>query len=127
MGSKYKAKQFIDAIPGSGGIVSTIAGRVGCNWRTAKRWVTEFPTVKQAYEDECEVPLDMAHSVVIESIKKKNVGDAKWYLTKKGQSRGFVEVKRQQNINYDVSKLSNEQLLRIIKGEDPLDVIDNAG
>jgi len=28
----YTAEQFIKAIPGSGGIISTIARRVGCGW-----------------------------------------------------------------------------------------------
>ena len=121
----YKAKDFIKAIPGSGGIVSTIAKRVGCTWDTAKRWVTEKPTVKLAYDNECEVPLDMAHSVVIESINKKNVGDAKWYLTKKGGHRGFGDTSRNQNINIDISGLSNNQLERLARGEDPLNVISN--
>ena len=41
----YTAKQFIEAIPGSGGIVSTIARRVGCNWYTAKKYIDNYPTV----------------------------------------------------------------------------------
>jgi len=32
----FLLKQFIDAIPGSGGIITTIAKRVGCSWNTAK-------------------------------------------------------------------------------------------
>jgi len=40
MGDHYKASQFIAAIPGSAGIISIIARRVGCDWNTAKKYVT---------------------------------------------------------------------------------------
>ena len=67
----YTAKQFIDAIPGTGGIVATIADRVGCKWHTAKKYIEEYPTVKEVYEDECE------------RIRDGDIPTAKWYLTKK--------------------------------------------
>ena len=37
MGNSYTAQTFIDAIPGTGGIVSAIARKVGCEWNTALR------------------------------------------------------------------------------------------
>lgn len=89
--SQYKATDFIDAIPGSGGIVSTIAKRVGCDWWTAKRYIDSTPTVKAAYDNERETVLDMAESVILKSIKDGDSGDAKWYLTRKGKDRGYVE------------------------------------
>ena len=33
--SLFTAKQFVDAIPGTGGIIDTIAKRVGCDWQRA--------------------------------------------------------------------------------------------
>jgi hypothetical protein len=33
----YNAQQFIKAIKNSGGIITTIAARVGCDWDTAKK------------------------------------------------------------------------------------------
>ena len=50
----YTAKQFIDAIPGTGGIVSTIADRVGCKWHTARKYIEEYPTIKEVYNEEIE-------------------------------------------------------------------------
>ena len=87
----YTAKKFIDAIPGSGGIISTIAKRVGCEWSTAKKYIYEYPTVLQAYQDECEAVTDMAESVLIKSIREGDSADAKWWLSRKGRNRGFVE------------------------------------
>jgi len=79
----YTAEQFINAIPGSGGIISTIAKRVGCRWSTAKKYIEQHTSVKQAYEDEKSVIDDVAESIVITAIKKGDVSTAKWWLAKK--------------------------------------------
>jgi hypothetical protein len=79
----YTAKQFIDAIPGTGGIIATIAKRVGCDWHTAKKYITDYTTVHQAYEDECEEVNDMVVSVILKSIKEGNTQDAKWWASRK--------------------------------------------
>ena len=96
MGAKnhYKAQQFIDAIPGTGGIISTIAAKVGCAWHTAKKYIDGYPTIQKAYQDECEKVLDLAETVIITSIKNKDEQTAKWYLTMKGHDRGYVKTNR---------------------------------
>jgi hypothetical protein len=80
---KYTAEQFIAAIPNSGGIISTIAKRVGCDWYTVKAYMERYPTVQQAYDNECEFTNDMALSVVVTAIKEGDLGTAKWWITKK--------------------------------------------
>ncbi len=79
----YKVQDFVKKIPGTGGIISTISERVGCDWHTAKKYITDYPTVKQAYEDECERVNDLAQSTVLKSIKDGNTADAKWWLARK--------------------------------------------
>jgi len=104
---QLKAEQLIDAIKGSGGIVSTIASRVGCAWHTAKKYIEKYPTVAAAYEDECNKGLDLAESVVIQNIRiaarqaqdavePVNATDAKWYLTMKGAARGYAPTTRSE-------------------------------
>lgn len=66
---QYKAADFIKAIKGSGGIISTIASRVGCDWNTAKKYITAYTTIKDAYDAEIEANTDTAESVVITNIK----------------------------------------------------------
>lgn len=88
--NQYRAQEFIDAIPGSGGIISTIAGRVGCAWHTARKYITEYATVAAAYADECEKVTDIAESTVIKAIRDGDVSAAKWYLTMKGKDRGYM-------------------------------------
>ena len=100
--NQYRAQQFIDAIPGSAGIISTIARRVGCDWHTAKKYIDKFATVKAAYDDECDANLDRAESLIITNIgfglrdqkeHKTTVesADARWYLMMKGKQRGYVQ------------------------------------
>lgn len=80
--NQYTAKQFIDAIPGTGGIVATIAKRVACDWQTAKKYIDTFPSVQRAYQNECETVADMAESVLVKSIQAGDTGDAKWFLSR---------------------------------------------
>ena len=97
----YTAKQFIDAIPGTGGIVSTIADRVGCKWHTARKYIEEYPTIKEVYNEEIERVIDLAEGVLIQNIqiaaKQAKAGrdvdtsDVKWFLSRKAKSRGYVE------------------------------------
>ena len=99
----YTAEQFIKAMPKSGGIISTIAERVGCKWHTAHKYIKEKPTVARAYADECERVTDAAESVVIKRIQAGDSADAKWWLTKKGKDRGFVD--RQEVTGADGGKV----------------------
>ena len=71
--ANYTAAQFIKAIEDSGGIISTIARRVGCDWHTAKRYIEEYATVQQAYQDERNKVIDIAIGV-------SNTGDASWVI-----------------------------------------------
>lgn len=77
---KYSAKQFIKAIPGTGGIISDIADKVGCNWITAKKYVTEFPTVKIVYDEELSRVNDKAKNNIIRAINKNDIQTSKWWL-----------------------------------------------
>ena len=93
---RYLAQDFIEAIPGSGGIITTIASRVGCAWHTAKKYIVEYATVKAAYDDECAKVVDKAESVIIKSLQDDDVQTAKWYLTMKGSDRGYMQTQRQE-------------------------------
>ena len=93
---QYKAQEFIDAIPGTGGIITKIAANIGCSWHTAKKYIDEYATVRQAYDDECERVLDLAESVVIGKLTEKDEQTAKWYLSLKGRHRGYARTERQE-------------------------------
>ena len=92
----YKASQFIEAIPGSGGIISTIAARVGCHWHTARRFCMEVKAVKEVYDDEVEKTYDMAEAVVLKALQKEDIPTAKWYLTMKAANRGYAPTQKNE-------------------------------
>lgn len=111
--AQYSTEQFIKAIPGTGGIVSTLAKRIGCDWKTARKYIEEHPTVKQAYDNECEAVLDMAEGVLLKNITAGDSQDAKWYLSRKGKGRGYVErheLDVSGLLGLDIGQLSDEEL-----------------
>lgn len=79
----YRAEQFINVIPGTGGIISTIAERVGCAWHTAKKYIEKYPTVKQAYLNERHKVDDKAVSNVYKAIAQGDLETSKWWVKMK--------------------------------------------
>ena len=102
MSSRFTVDQFIAAIVDSGGIISTIAKRVGCSWHWAKRFIDNHPSLLEAYNDETEKVLDVAESVLIKSIQNGDTQDAKWLLSKKGKKRGYIDSIDLSIRNYEI-------------------------
>lgn len=110
--NQYRAQQFIDAISGSGGIITTIAKRVGCSWHTAKKYIDGYATVAQAYADECEKVLDAAESVIVGGIvEEKDRQIAKWYLTMKGGDRGYASKQKLEHTGADGGPLTFKEVV----------------
>jgi hypothetical protein len=125
----YTVEQFLIAIPKTGGIVSTIAQRVGCSWATARKFIDTHPTVLSAYRDECESVIDMAESKLINAMNNDDIDSIKWYLARKGKHRGFSERLELSGLLklIDYSKLTDEQLERLANGDNPIDVLLHTG
>lgn len=85
------AEKFISAIPGTAGIISTIAKKVGCEWHAAKKYIDKYPSIRQAYDDECNSVLDLAEVGLIKLIQSGELSAIKYYLSTKGKHRGYVE------------------------------------
>jgi hypothetical protein len=99
---QYTKPQFIKAIPGSGGIISTIAKRIGCDWATVKRRLDLDEELMELFQSERETVLDLAESVLITNIQlaakqqkqlgvPADTGDSKWILSRTGKHRGYSE------------------------------------
>ena len=80
MADKYTATQFIKAIKGTGGVISAIADAVGCKWHTAKRYITDYPTVHRAWEEERQRITDKARHNILKAIDKGDLMMSKWWL-----------------------------------------------
>lgn len=125
----FTAEQFITAIKGSGGIISTIAMRVGCSWNTANKYIHEKPTVQKAYDDERETVNDLAVSVLIKTMQQTEdtylaAASSKWWLERK---RKEEYSPRQENLNIDLTLLSDDQLEMLKQGKNLTDVLKHPG
>ena len=87
---KKTKKEVLEAIKGSLGIISTIAKRLGCESRTAKRLIDKWQETKDALFDEQELVLDLADTGLYDALIKKEQWAIKFILSTKGQSRGYV-------------------------------------
>jgi hypothetical protein len=81
--AKYTVADFEQVIPGTGGIITTIASKMGCTWHTAAKHIKGSPKLKELVEGEANKIDDMAESVVINAIKDKDVQTAKWWLERR--------------------------------------------
>jgi len=87
----FTAAQFIEAIKDSGGIVTTIAQRVGCAWHTAKKYITNHPTVAQAWQDEREKLKDVAEVQLVKQVNNGEQWAVKYYLSTQAKDRGYTQ------------------------------------
>lgn len=83
--------KVLEAIKGTGGIISSIARRLDVDWHTAEIHINKWPSTVQAFKDEREAVKDLAESTVISAIKNGDVGMAKWILSVLAKNRGFGE------------------------------------
>lgn len=90
-GNHYTTEQFIKAIPGTGGIITTIAKKVGCDWYTAKKFITQYATVQAAYQAERETVKDDVESALIVGAKGGEPWAVKYYLSTQAKDRGYAE------------------------------------
>lgn len=108
--SRKSKKAIIEAIKDSGGIMSTIARRLGVTWHTADTWVKQYDETKQALQDERETILDLAESTLFKNIKDGNSQDAKWLLSTMGKNRGYNE--RQEITGVDGGPIDVNAIIR---------------
>lgn len=94
---KYTQETILEAVKGSGAIVSTVARRLQCEWITAKRYIEKWEATQRAFQDEEETILDMAESKLYEAIQNNDIQAAKWILSTKGKSRGYSERQELQH------------------------------
>jgi hypothetical protein len=102
MSKSFTREQVLEAIEGSGAIISTIATRLSCAWDTARTYVNRWASTKAAFKAEGETFLDDCETLLRNNIKlAKNkqeedsvivdTSDAKWVLARLGKDRGYTE------------------------------------
>jgi hypothetical protein len=117
MPHNYDITTIKKAITGSCGYYQHIAKHLGCEWHTAKKYVEMYPETIQAYNNECELLLDLAESKLAENIKDNDNTAIIFYLKTKGKKRGYIErneVEHSGEIKTnDLTGLTYDQLIEL--------------
>ena len=87
----YKKEDVLKAIDGSGGLITTIANRMHCDWHTAKKYIDKWTETRRAYADSMETVLDFVEGKAIERVKEGDGSMIRFILATKGRKRGYGE------------------------------------
>ena len=103
MSTKYDKETVLDAIRGtgpfanrgkpqsSGGVVVTIARRLGVTRQTVYSYMSKWVSVQKAVDDEREAMLDMAEGALYRLVSDGNPTGIIFLLKTRGKDRGYVE------------------------------------
>lgn len=115
--ANVKKEQVLNAIKGSYGIVLTVAKKLGCESRTAKKLIDRWEETRNAFEDEGDHILDISENQVYKAVLEGDIATAKWILSRKGKHRGWNEDNTLKlangdplNINLGGEMLTREQI-----------------
>ena len=115
---KFTADQMVEAIRGSGGIVSLIASRLRCGRSTVYRYAHRYPSVREALEAEREVLLDLAESRLLECVERGDLDAIIFVLKTKGKDRGYTTW---IGVGAAVRRETEQLLGDLRRGLDPVD------
>jgi len=120
-GSKKReetAARLIKALRESSGLLTVAAAKAGIGYRTACRYVAEFPSVKQASQEAHERMIDFAESKLYQKIKDGDNACIIFYLKTQGKDRGYIEkqqIEGSVKLSNDPEQFSDEELINIIE------------
>lgn len=86
---RIRISTVIKAINGTGGIISQVAERLQCSRQTVYAYINKYPEVKSAYDDEKDTILDVCEEGLFAKIYGQDFEAIKYYLERKGKSRGY--------------------------------------
>ena len=87
----YSKNELLEAIKDSGGIVSEIARRLGCDWMTARKYVEQNKAVHAAFIAESEAMLDQVERCAYDTALSGDGPMIRYILSTKGKKRGWTE------------------------------------
>ena len=124
------AAAAIEAIRKSKGFVTTAAKALGISRMQLHRIINAHPTVKEALVDAREEMKDFAESKLYQGINNDNTTLIIFYLKTQAKDRGYVERQEVTGqgggpVKIDFSKLTDDQLERLAKGENLDNVISD--
>ena len=114
---KFTKDEVLQAINNSLGIMSTIAKKLHCDWRTAQKNVDKWEETRNAYENEKSFVLDLAENGLYDALVRKEQWAVKFILTTKGQERGYVQsvttkIENSNPLNVKFDGMTKDEILQ---------------
>jgi hypothetical protein len=108
---KFTRQQIIDALKATGGFITHAAKELGCCYVTIENYINDDPSIAVENAQIKENRLDIAESVVVETMEgsdiKEAMNAAKFYLKYKGRNRGYIKHQKIE-VTDDLSKMMRE-------------------
>lgn len=115
---KWTAKDMIDALKETQGMVYLAARKIGCSPTTVYTYAKRYPTVQDAINDERGHFVDTCELALKRAVLAGEGWAVCFALKTLGKDRGYVEKRQiEHSGKIDVSKLSDEELDAIIDSE----------
>ena len=118
--AKFTTEQVEAALQASAGIRSAAAMKLGCSARTIRNYLDRSPQLREVEAEIVDQNLDLAETKLLTAIRDGNLTAVIFYLKTKGKARGYTERAEVTGIDggpIDVTKLSDEELERIARGD----------
>jgi len=113
---KITKKRFKECTVDSGGVITTIANRLGVTRKSVYEYIEKNPELKEILHHEVEKILDLAERSLFSQVADKDLGATKYLLSTKGKNRGYVEKQEiehsgnQFSVNVNIPKEVKELL-----------------
>ena len=111
---KFTNQQMIDALISAKGMRTKAAQKLRCDYKTVVRYINEYPEVAEAERLSRETMLDAIELKAYAQAMKGDTAMLIFMLKTQGKGRGYQE--KTVNVNYDMSKLSDDELRAIVEG-----------
>ena len=118
MAKNYTKKDVLEAIDNSAGVMEYVAVRLGCTWRTARKYVDKWEETEEAFEaSECRL-----HALAYKSFHTAIKSGERWAVERildtsaRRNGHGMVDHKQVDLKTEDVTeKLSDEDFKAKLK------------
>jgi hypothetical protein len=117
---RFTPEQVEAALRVSAGIRSAAAVKLGCSPSTVSNYIARHPALREVEAEILDQNLDLAETKLLTAIRDGNLTAVIFFLKTKGKARGYTERAELTGADggpIDVTKLSDEELERIARGD----------
>lgn len=121
---KFTAQQMIDALILTKGMVALTAKQLRCSQNTVRRYIREYPSVKQALIDTNVQTGDEVELVLYnEAVKEKNITALIFLAKTKFKDRGYTE--RVEHVIFNADQLKRFEDIALKDGRTAAELFED--